>query len=305
MSELMQTTTAAKARIITAFMICALGICIWVLSTVDTSDLIAIDQPSMFLYGVFSQAAVYAVYILAWQVNLTQCAIPTVSYHNSVVHCGIAFLGKYIPGKLGGLILRGATIHTRTPSTGLIIKATTIEQATMVHAGLIICALTWSYEANWRVALCASLLAFASFIAILFPSKIVAMARKFSPRCPRISTVLDAFAEDIQKTYFTSMAFMLIIWLLSALSLFFVLQSFSVSIPFDKALLITTVSFLTGFFAVILPAGIGAREGALIVLLAPYCNTLTALTVATLHRMITVSFDLLIGCYALKKLSRS
>ena len=118
MSELMQTTTAAKARIITAFMICALGICIWVLSTVDTSDLIAIDQPSMFLYGVFSQAAVYAVYILAWQVNLTQCAIPTVSYHNSVVHCGIAFLGKYIPGKLGGLILRGATIHTRTPSTG-------------------------------------------------------------------------------------------------------------------------------------------------------------------------------------------
>jgi uncharacterized membrane protein YbhN (UPF0104 family) len=209
-----------------------------------------------------------------------------------------------MPGKVGGLIMRGVTVHKQTPSTSSIVKATTIEQATMVHAGLLVCCVTWSLEASVRVSIPVLLMALGSLLLVLYPRRLILAARKLTVRFPRITTALDVFEEDFQKTYFTTMLFMFVIWLLSALSLSFVLQSFSVDVPFDKILLITTLSFLTGFFAVILPAGIGAREGALIILLSPYCSTITALTVATLHRIATVTIDLVIGSYALQRLSK-
>ena len=259
MTEPPQPKTARlQTRILTVFMLVALGTCVSVLSSIDTSSLLSIDRPQMFLFGVLSQLAVTAVYVLAWQVNLRCCGIRDLTYQDSLVHSGIAFLGKYIPGKVGGLIMRGVTVHKHTPSSAIIIKATTIEQATMVHAGLIVCCILWSLDASPGVSISILLAALASLILVFFPGRIIALTRKLTERFSRITSALDVLEEGFQKTYFTIMLFMWLIWLLSALSVFFVLQSFSVDIAFDKILLITTLSFLTGFFAVILPAGIGA-----------------------------------------------
>ena len=74
-------------------MLVALATCVSVLSSIDTSSLLSIDRPQMFLFGVLSQLAVTAVYVLAWQVNLRCCGIRDLTYQDSLVHSGIAFLG--------------------------------------------------------------------------------------------------------------------------------------------------------------------------------------------------------------------
>lgn len=297
--------TSTQTKILTVFMIVALAVCISVLSTLDTSSVLAIEQPTKLMLGLMIQIMVTGVYIFAWQVNLRRCGVVDLSFHDSILHSGIAFLGKYIPGKVGGLIMRGMTAHKRTQSTSIIVKATTIEQVTMIHAGLLVCCVAWSVSSDFISLLLLLALSALSFLVVLFPKHVVEMTRRFTNNHPRLAAVLDVFEEDFQQTYFVIFLLMVIIWLLSALSLSFVLQGFSIQIPFDKVLVITTMAFLTGFFAVFLPAGIGAREGALVLLLSPYCSTATALTVATLHRIITVTIDLVIGSYALQKIPKS
>ena len=92
-------------------------------------------------------------------------------------------------------------------------------------------------------------------------------------------------------------------WLLSSLAIYFCVLSFSVQIGFNQVLLITTLSFLAGIAAFFMPAGIGAREAVLVFMLAPYCSTVTAVTIASVHRLITIALDLSFGSYALRRRS--
>ena len=122
--------------------------------------------------------------------------------------------------------------------------------------------------------------------------------------CGRINEIitnrLAGFEGDFLRPYFTIFTVTVFNWLLSSLAVYFCVLSFSVNIGFDQVLLFTTLSFLAGFAVLFLPAGIGAREAVLVFLLAPYCGTVTALTIASVHRLITIVLDLSFGSYALR-----
>ena len=129
--------------------------------------------------------------------------------------------------------------------------------------------------------------------------------RKLTGKFPRVSEKLVIFEQDFKKPYFSILALMSVNWLFSALSISLCLQSFSVEVPFQEMLFISTASVLTGFIAFVLPAGIGAREGALVLLLSPYSNAITVLTAASLVRIIAITIDLIVGIYALHKITKN
>lgn len=304
MSESSSKKIDIHTRLLAVFMIFALIVAVWGLSTLDLSSLTSIERPGILIFAIVSQLLGSGIFILAWHLNLKQNGIASLSFNESILHSGIAFVGKYMPGKVSGLIMRGIEIYKQNPSTTLIVKATTIEQVTVIHSGLLICLILWALDAEPQMALLYWLLALASLLVVFFPRLLLLTVGKLSSRYPVISERLSVFEQGFRKPYFTVMTLMMAIWLLTALSLLLCLRSFSVTVPFENMVLITTLSFLSGFFAFMLPAGIGAREAALVFLLSPFCNPLTAITVATLHRIITVTLDLAIGSYALHKVAQ-
>lgn len=297
--------TDLYTKVLTLFMVIVLGICISVLSSLDASSLFAIIYPSKFMLGILTQFLVIGIFIFAWRINLLLCGLKSVSYQESVIHTGIFCLGKYIPGKIGGLVMRGVVVYRQNQRSSIILQATTIEQVAMVHSGLLICALLWAFEASAEIFFIVSIFSLASLLIVFFPKIVLLALRKLTGKFPRVSEKLVMFEQDFKKPYFSILALMSVNWLFSALSISLCLQSFSVEVPFQEMLLISTVSVLTGFIAFVLPAGIGAREGALVLLLSPYSNAITVLTVASLVRIIAITIDLIVGIYSLHKITNS
>ncbi len=297
-------STDFYTKVLALFLLVALAICVSVLISLDSSSLFAINHPELFVASIIIQIAVILTYIFIWQKNLNLCGLSEISFRDASLHSGIAFLGKYIPGKVGGLVMRGLAVYKKNKSGGTIIKATTIEQMTLLHSGLIICLLLWASETTLPIFIACVLISALSLLVITFPGYLAKLTRPLASRFPSLKDKLSVLEQDIKKPYYTTLILTCVSWLLTATAVYLCVLSFSIDIPFQKMLFISTFSYLAGFVIFILPAGLGARDASFVLLLSPWCNTLTAIAAVSLHRIITITIDLLVGIYALHGVTR-
>ncbi|GJM14491.1 MAG: hypothetical protein DHS20C12_28940 [Pseudohongiella sp.] len=286
-------------KVLTGFMVVALLAAIYALSRIDQSSVFALEEPGYLFAALAAQLLLSLYYALVWRSTLIQCHFPKISFHEALLQSGIAFLGKYIPGKVGGLVMRGWTAHRSNPEASSLIKATTIEQAGLGHSGLVICFLVWAYQGQSGMRLTWLLLVAASFLVVVFSSSLANLLKRWCRKYPKIVPLLDAFGSDFQRPYYRILILLFIMWLLTAVTLHFCLLGFGVSVPAHEVLYMTCLSYIAGVALIFLPAGIGAREGMLVFLLGPYCPTSTALAIAGIYRLTTIFLDLAFGSYAL------
>lgn len=209
----------------------------------------------------------------------------------------LSFIARYIPGKVG-LILVRIEAYAGQPPPG-VIMATAFEQVASLAAALII------------------LLAGISFSPVLFPSNLrllslVAVVPVFIILMPAVLRRMTSIAYrifrkqeiEIETGLGTNLAFVglyMIPSLFHGLSLYFVINALT-DLSFAHLLTVTGIyvaAMIAGLFALLVPGGIGIREGALFLVLPALVSNETAVISAVAARLVTVIMELaLAGTFA-------
>jgi glycosyltransferase 2 family protein len=246
-----------------------------------------------------AQVAALLVVALAWKVNLAGLGARGVGYLTALLMIGIQGIGKYTPGKVWGMVVRGLALYRLQPSKQLVVNATLIEQLALIHSGLGLALLAWLWERQqW--------LGFASVLAIL-PLSVWLVGRsagtldRLRSRMPARYRIPGIAADGFPASYCRSFFLLTLVWLLSASMLRFCVAAYPLeSMPTDASILLaSTLAYLGGFAAFFSLAGLGVREGILVALLAPQLGLAAALHVSLLHRLITAGFDVLLALASL------
>ena len=240
---------------------------------------------------------------IMWRNLVKTSAGVLVSWREALAGIAALLLGKYLPGKIAGLAGRAITI---SPKTGLgsasVIVA--VEQA-YILSGLII------FSATSALLLPIELNRFSVLVAA---AAAVALAAIFAPLLgqffirvklaeKRYLSDLGVVLRNLSPT--ASLKLLLLAVIVSALvcmPAWFLADILSIELKPDTRFLLVAaygVSILGGMITVILPGGIGAREGIFILTTQTVLTLDVAIAAAALLRLINVAADMAIGVLGL------
>ena len=97
------------------FLFFALIFTVIVISDLNSfSDLLHQDSIKYIVCAVIVQLVSYWLIVLAWHKNMHMHAIHTFSFNESISLVGLNAVGKYVPGKVMGAIVRGMLIYQKS-----------------------------------------------------------------------------------------------------------------------------------------------------------------------------------------------
>lgn len=228
--------------------------------------------------------------------------VPTAS-----AHLALSSLGKYVPGKIWGFGLRGAALHRRGVGVGPIAAASAIEQLYLLLSGLAVAGLALGIGTRgwFRWPVIAAALAIGALLVAGSHPRVAGVATRLVQRRARPDTApptLDRWSSVRLTVTFAAL------WL--ALGGAFTLVALTVtdldrSVP-TVAVLVGTiaVSYLGGFAALFVPAGLGVREGVGAAILTARGGLAPEVAVAAMvsFRLVTVLVELLAAGLSFRRL---
>lgn len=251
--------------------------------------------------GSFALAAVLVclpplLTVLAWRILLADLGSPLhVAPAGGVFFVGQ--LGKYVPGAVWSIVAQaeiGARLHIPRRRSAVVAFVTVAIAAIcglivgVPALPLLITRDDSSAATGWMVLLAMPLLA-----VVLWPRLLnwaIATVLKILRREP--------LERELSGRAVLSATLLLIgAWLCSGLHVLVLARATSTDYESGQLLLATLSGFALAsslaMFSVILPAGVGVREGVLVLILAPVTSTSAATAVVVISRFLTVAADVL------------
>lgn len=260
--------------------------------------LLHVSVPALITAGVLQVAFWYAV-------SLFWCSIVNVVSHrkipllHSLAHFALLSLGKYLPGKVWGMVARGAHLRRHGVEPREALAATVHEQVVLLHAGAVLSAFLLAVLTRTAWAWGLAVAALASIIAAVSLQKTAAaILAAVSGRLGGGSAGSRALALR-PRTYAALLSAYILIWVLNGTVLAQLHLAFFGG-PLTVTLVLTlvlanTVGIITGFLAVFAPGGIGVRESVTSALLVGVMPIDQAVLLNLLYRLWLVVGDLLLG----------
>lgn len=258
---------------------------------------------SLVSAGAGSIALIGGLAGLHWMISASAWSqvVGAVSGHRlglptSSAHLALTSLGKYVPGKIWGFGLRGLALRRRGVGLGSIAAASALEQGYLVLNGLAVAGLTLGTTVEGWERWPMLLGAVAIWVLMASGSERAwtgagALLERLAPRFPLGPPPPRGWLGLRLTATFTA------IWL--ALGGAFALLALTITdldrtAPVVVALIGTlTVSYLSGFGALFVPAGLGVREGVGTALLAARgLPPEAALAAMVTFRLVTVLVEL-------------
>jgi len=229
----------------------------------------------------------------AWHA-LTRRLLPNLPWTQSLVIWCIAQIGKYLPGNVAQHVARvslvshhGAAVpgSTAVQFIETLIALPAAALCTLLASSLSPFPLTSPYVLAMAGVLLGAML-------LLFPLGRLPtwLARRWTP----FATMAEAEARP--PALLSGLILQSLAMACGGLSFAIVVHVLVPEATLDTAALVArfVVAWLAGYVIVGAPAGVGVREGALVVLLAPHLSPEQALGAALLHRVIALLGDLLL-----------
>ena len=202
--------------------------------------------------------------------------------------------GKYIPGKVWGVVARTAQLKRSAVSARMSILTSVVEQFAVLFGGGF-------------VAVFAATLVFPEYLAaiVLMGVAMLGGLIMLSRHVPEIVKWVQrrrgievAPVPDIVGGLWLWLRLIVaysILWLIAGMILsviYFSLFDATVSVGHVAALILAnTIGYIVGFLAVFAPGGLGVREATTVAVLAPFFPIREALIAAILLRALIVVFD--------------
>jgi len=263
----------------------------------EALDKLAILTTLKLVIAFAVQLLLWSVQILVWRETVKSMSGSTIGYKSSTVHLAALVVGKYIPGKLWGMIARGGKLIQQGMTVNTAFEVTLYEQMLIVISAVLIFLIGYSVFAEQELRLFALCGFFACLsLPTLLPRFGTCLYRwKFFKNTPK--TTSSRLAEISHARIYWLTWLHSIAWLLQGLIVIILAAGISINIQDIAWALIASnaMSSLIGFFAFFAPAGAGIREASFIFLLHEEISieNLAALTI--LIRLWTLVADLSLG----------
>ncbi|MEQ8409057.1 MAG: lysylphosphatidylglycerol synthase domain-containing protein [Gammaproteobacteria bacterium] len=297
-------TTAAKhpitALLWPALMLFMLGSLFAALNWYFAQDLEGFSLASLsavhLLIAVSLQFLAIAAVVLSWHINLRGQGIHPLAFDQSVIMVGISTIGKYTPGKVWGMLARGALLYRHTGQSKSAVVSALVEQVALLHSGLLL-TLTFflAYYTSWWLGFITLVALLPSFWLIARSDELLAWILS------KLGKESDLALSGFRASYPSVCCSLTVMWIPASAVLWYALLAYSSEQPPQLALVLlaSMLSYIGGFAAFFAPAGIGVREGLVVALLGPVIGINAAMYIALLHRLITAGVDISLGMLAL------
>lgn len=215
----------------------------------------------------------------------------------SYIHISLVGVGKYLPGKVWGMLARAAYLKNNRLSNSQIVMATLYEQVMSLHAGAILAATLF---AVLYPSVISNIVLIATMLTIIvngvFQRIMLGTIKKIMLFRKRSGDIEEEMAPVGAFSYSYMVFMYLVLWVLSG-SIAAILGSLVVSKPLlaDGYLAIVfanVIGIVSGFIAFFLPGGIGVRESVSGAILSGSFNMQDAFAIVVLYRLWTVLHDM-------------
>lgn len=303
-AQSVHSTRIRKALILLIILACLGVAAVSMLERAGQFDIsIVLDSPWL-MHAVLLQFLGIYLFILAWYLLLgTQHKIEF-TLAESTAHIGITLLGKYIPGKVWGLLGRAYLLTTRGVTPETAAQLLLLDQFLTFYTGLTIGAvalvIVMKQELGILLLLAAVLvspLVVRSNVAVL--TWILGwLGRKISRW--RLDSELRSETTNGPQPL-KALAVYFLHWL--AISIVLCLLYYPALEPelLNNCLLLIAsipLAMLSGFVALWAPGGIGVREAVIVGILSLSLTFEIAVSIAITYRFICVFNDLVTGAFA-------
>ncbi len=239
-------------------------------------------------------ASIYVVTAKASTWILRDLGAPTATRPLIAILC-VSQLARYVPGNVGQHLARGSMLAAQGIPTAAIVLSLTLETLLAVAAAglLAVLALGIGFDASTHLGPWAVVMALVASLGIV---ALLAIGPRILPRRFRDHAWVLSLHRVSWRTRMACLACYAANYVNVGAGL--ALLAYSLDAPGSPLLYVAAfaVAWIVGFLAPGLPAGLGAREGVLVALLAPTTGAATAVVIATAHRLSTTLGDALAAC---------
>ncbi|WP_297791884.1 hypothetical protein [uncultured Marinobacter sp.] len=258
------------------------------ISTFSGYDQVRIELSISWVVVSLILLMVYLISAVAWNVQLKVLRRDR-RLIDAICDMGFIAVGKYVPGKVLGILARGAKNIAVSDNNAASLYFSAIDQVGLLFTGLyfslfLFLVSQWNYSAIELVGLSLALfyLCYSSLRLLYFFYSFLGGSKTISLR----------YAKNY--TFFAQVSgLFLIIWILTSFSLYPLLPDYLEDGEKFQIISIFCISIVGGWVAVFVPAGVGVREGLFVIMSGAIIPLDIALTIAAGHRIIAISVDVL------------
>ncbi len=298
----------------------AIGLCLALLTALrqsEQSQLSALLNNPLWIPAVLLQIITTLLFIAAWQTILRFGAAQHYSFFESSAHIGVTLLGKYLPGKIWGLLGRSYLLVQRGESRGTTVNLLIADQFLTFYSGIGIAGTLLLAYWDWRAALPGFVLLLPLTTWVLHSYSYLSrqLTTRLSKRLQQTLSVSDTSApqtglEDSKPMIPGDLTGQQLLrcllvycahWISNAAVLIILFFPLLQEQLLSNSLLILAAipaAMLTGFVALWAPGGIVVRESVIIALLVLNLPLETATAIAITYRLLCVCNDLATGVAA-------
>ncbi len=309
MADHMKALGISGKRLITPIIVALLLLCLCfaILALPGIRDEIALaplENNRWLASALATQVFASLLFIYAWKSILRLQSRVDCSFAECSAHIGVTLLGKYLPGKIWGLLGRSYLLTRRGLSPGVAMNLLLADQYVTFYTGFLlgIAALIAFYQPVLAIV-CLILFACVYPLSLRYFDRIAdfasRMLRSLASKTEQRPTT--DFSLLNYRYFYIAFAAYCAHWLLTATVLGLLFYPQLSADPVTGFMIITAaipLAMLLGFLAVWAPGGIGVREGTIVAILALYFPVDFAISIAIYYRMICVVIDLSIGAFA-------
>lgn len=240
--------------------------------------------------GLFycSVILIYLASIALWfnfsSINNSKC---NRTLRDAVLDTGLVAIGKYVPGKIWGILARGAISKGSVSVSKSSVAVSSLEQAIVFFTGTVLTVALLIYEQSPFVAICVVL---GSMLLVAYtPAVLHALGIRWPilRKAPRLSPL------EAGKMFLGYVG----LWALTSLPILIILDS-QYQLHINQVMDIITAftsAMLAGWIAFFAPGGIGIREAAFAAASPEWLTWQDCLFWIALHRSLYTFFDIVYG----------
>ncbi|HHB93347.1 MAG TPA: hypothetical protein ENK59_09080 [Thioploca sp.] len=282
------------------FMICSF---IFILNYL-LEQAVHISKPLYFSWIFFFSMILFTILFwitasFTWKYLLSITCNVYITLFQSFSQLVLVSIGKYIPGKIWGIIARGTQLKKLGIDVKKIFVTSIQEQILLIHASVIISSISIIFliETNWAYLLMIIIL-LSGFIGKYIQRFLIATYNLLMNYLKK--NIIEVKEIITQQNYLSLLVFYMMIWILSGLIFSGIYFVFITQNELNLTIIVwmilaNTISITLGFFALFAPAGIGVRESVSSIILSQIMPLEQAIFLSLLFRFWIVLTELSLG----------